>query len=104
MAGEEEVDEVVAVAEGAEEVIVEADHKEELAQLEDEPIHHQNLKSPSLRRSKLHLSVPPLSLNRRKLDLVPACLPDLWLVICSAAIYSATLQCTGLDFQCTVAM
>lgn len=77
MVGEEEVDEVVAVAEGAEEVLVEANHEEELAQPEDEPIHRQNLKSPSLRRSKLHLSVPLLSSNRRKLDLVPACSPEL---------------------------
>ena len=77
MVGEEEVDEVVTVAEGAEEVLVEADHEEELAQLEDEPIHRQNLKSRSLRRLKRHLSVPLLSSNRRKLDLVPACSSEL---------------------------
>ena len=76
MAVGEEVDEVVDVAEAAEE----AAREEELAQVEDEQmalIHRQSLKSRSSRRSKLHPLVLQLSSSKQKLDLVPAYLPEL---------------------------
>ena len=66
MAVGEEVDEVVAVAEGA----VEAAREEELA-------HRRSLKSPSSRRSKLQPSVLLLLSSKQKLDLVPAYLLEL---------------------------
>ena len=72
----EKVDEVVPVAEGAED----ATREEELAQVEDEQmalIHRQSLNSPSSRRSKLQPSVLLLLSSKQKLDLVPAYLPEL---------------------------